>query len=590
MASSSSYRDSLSPHDKDNYRLNKRFFQRLWRLIKPYWFRRSAWKPWLILGILLLSAGGFSIAGGYFSHLVAETTNALVNKSSFYWRLTIWMSFIGLLQSATMWYTIYIGGKLLLDWRQWLSQHLIDSYLRNRTYYEIQKDDTIDNPDERIQEEVSPFCQTVIGFPQYVVSSVVSIGVQASIIREISIPLFWSILAYAVVNTLVTLWVYSPTVRQNWDQTIANARWRTSLMHLRDNAETIAFYRGERSERQRLLKDLTTLAKTKMRIILYGLVLSLTDQISGVILKLLPLLFVVPLYFEGHVQFGTIDQAAAAAGMIVAGLSILSNYLPALTQSMPTVVRLAEIQEKFEALSDQHQPQRHTINKVLNDNVCLKSVDVYTPGGEQHLVHQLSLNVTPGEHLVIVGRTGVGKSSLLRVLAGLWQRGEGELAMPSLDQTMFIPQRPYMVMTDLRSQLLYPNQDIALDDATLRQVFITLGRPDFLDKQGGLDAIKDWRKVLSLGEQQLIAFARVLLRQPRFVFLDEATSALDLATEYHVYQCLARSKITFISVGHRKSILAFHKQKLELLPQGNWHLSQLPVPVASEQDLLEKVG
>lgn len=560
-----------------SYKLNALFFRRLYTLSAPYWCRREAWKAWAIMAMLLSSAAAFSLVGGYMSNLVADSTNALVAKQSIYWRIMIWMTFVGLMQTLAMQVTSWFSAWLLLDWRKWMTRHLLHAYMQNRTYYEIEKDGFIDNPDQRLQEEVPSVCQTVIGIPQFILSSLMTIAVQASIIVQVSPGMFWAVLIYAGLNTLVSMWLYNPTIKQNWDLTVANARMRSKLMHLRDNAETIAFYRGESSERMGLHQRLRDVVRVKMTMIFYGIRMSVVNQAMGLIFSLLPVFFVVPLYFKGTVAYGSIDQVGAAAAMVLSGLSVISNFIPTMTGTMPSVVRLSEIQEKFNQLNDPQRAQDATrIRHREGEIITLDRVDVETPGGEQQLVHHLSLRVAEGQHTVIVGQTGVGKSSLLRAIAGLWQRGGGEVQLPPYQQMMFIPQKPYMILTDLRSQLLYPDNAVDGDDQRIQQAFTRLGRADFLAKQGGLDAIKDWRKVLSLGEQQLVAFARILLRAPRYVFLDEATSAMDVETEKQAYRAIAAAGITYISVGHRETLMQFHPQKLQLLARGEWRLTQHP--------------
>ncbi|MEH4211008.1 ATP-binding cassette domain-containing protein [Klebsiella pneumoniae] len=558
-----------------SYKLNALFFRRLYTLSAPYWCRREAWKAWAIMAMQLSSAAAFSLVGGYLSNLVADSTNALVAKQSIYWRIMIWMTFVGLMQTLAMQVTSWFSAWLLLDWRKWMTRHLLHAYMQNRTYYEIEKDGFIDNPDQRLQEEVPSVCQTVLGIPQFILSSLMTIAVQASIIVQVSPGMFWAVVIYAGVNTLVSMWLYNPTIRQSWDLTVAQARMRTGLMHLRDNAETIAFYRGENSERKGLHQRLRDVARVKMTMIFYGIRMSVVNQVMGLIFSLLPIFFVVPLYFSGKVAYGSIDQVGAAAAMVLSGLSVISNFIPTMTSTMPSVVRLSEIQEKFNQLNDPQSARASTrIHHHEGESISLKQVDVATPGGEQQLVRNLSLHVAEGQHTLIVGQTGVGKSSLLRAIAGLWQRGQGEIQLPPYQQLMFIPQKPYMILTDLRSQLLYPEPAENGDDMRIQQVFSRLGRPDFLARQGGLDCIKDWRKVLSLGEQQLVAFARILLRQPRYVFLDEATSAMDVETERQAYRALGEANITCISVGHRETLMQFHPQKLQLLAHGEWRLTQ----------------
>jgi putative ATP-binding cassette transporter len=207
-------------------------------------------------------------------------------------------------------------------------------------------------------------------------------------------------------------------------------------------------------------------------------------------------------------------------------------------------------------------------------SLVVRNVGLETPGGEQQLARELDFTLRPGENLIIVGQTGVGKSSLLRAMAGLWQRGTGTMTMPACEESMFLPQRPYMILSNLRSQLLYPRVRKGQDpsDKELRDILEQVFLPDLLAKHGGLDAVRDWAKVLSLGEQQRIAFARVLISGAKYVFLDEATSAMDVATEAAMYAQLRRVGATYVSVGHRETLLHFHDRALCLYPGGNYRL------------------
>ena len=560
-----------TPTEDRSYKLNRLFFKRLYDLSAPYWRLKSSWKAWVIMVVLLTSATVTGFIGGYISNLVADSTNALLAKQHIYWRIMIWMTFIGLMQCCADMVTGYLGNYLLLDWRRWMTHWLLQFYLRHRTYYEIEKDKFIDNPDQRIQEEVENVCQTVIGIPQFILSSLTTVGVQAAIIIKISLPMFWAVIAYSVLNTLVALWINNPTIRQNWDLTHSNANMRSGLMHLKDNAETIAFYRGEGSERIRLHQSLAEVAKVKMTMIFYDLRVGVVNQLMGLLFSLLPIFFVVPLYFNSKISYGLIDQSAAAAAMVLSGLSVIANFIPTLTSAMPSVVRLAEIKEKSESLGRQPAGSYGNIHYLQSEEIILRGVNMFTPGHEIKLLDQLSLYIPPGRNTIITGRTGCGKSSLLRLIAGIWTSGEGEIMLPERSRLMFIPQRPYMVLSDLRSQILYPQQEFCQeDDPKIYAIFAQLGMPQFPEKHGGLDKIIDCRKVFSLGEQQIIAFVRVLLRRPDYVFLDEATSALDVNSEQRVYHLLREAGITAISVGHRDTLLAYHEQYLHLQGGGAW--------------------
>jgi putative ATP-binding cassette transporter len=208
----------------------------------------------------------------------------------------------------------------------------------------------------------------------------------------------------------------------------------------------------------------------------------------------------------------------------------------------------------------------------LGRDVRLDNIDLSTPGGEQLIVSKLSMHVQPGDHWVISGRTGVGKSSLLRLMAGLWCKGSGAVTIPPASETMFLPQKPYMLPGTLREQLFYPHMPSGRTDAQLQGFLERVCLSDLAVRYGGFDTSREWSRVLSLGEQQRVAIARALMVQPRYLFLDEATSAVDFATERSLYDALADSGITCISVGHRESLLSFHCHELRLLGLGRWQV------------------
>jgi vitamin B12/bleomycin/antimicrobial peptide transport system ATP-binding/permease protein len=561
--------------DPRSYKLDARFFKRFYSLTRPYWVRKGSWGSWLLLVIPLVMGVTTSGLFGYFSYLVRDEINALLAKDqTVYWELLVLVSIVTVARSASGRLHSYLGGRLQQHWRQWLTTELVDRYLERRTYYEIANDQFIDNPDQRISAEVDPFCSTAAAIPARIIGTFSDFTVQAAILFSISRSLFVAVLVYAVIKSVALLWLWKPTIKMYYDITVSEADLRYGILHVRENAETVAFYRGEYAERGQILQRLRTVIRRHIHFLNYSNFLYFAIDLLGLGWALLLAVFLSPMFFAGEIQFGVIAQATACAVVLLSAFRIFFDFIPSTIIAIPDIMRLAEIQEKFEELGRARQSVvgAPRIDFTVGKGIELQGVSVQTPGGEQHLVSDLSFKVIPREHLVIVGRTGVGKSSLLRAMAGLWTRGEGRITMPSPDEALFLPQRPYMILANLRDQLLYPRRRHDLSDEDLQAILERVNLDDLAERHGGFDAVQDWGRVLSLGEQQRIGFARALVAQPRLIFLDEATSAIDVETERLLYGLLARSGATFVSVGHRPSMLDYHLTALRLLPDGKWEV------------------
>jgi putative ATP-binding cassette transporter len=558
--------------DPRSQKLDRVFFRRLWSLCRPYWTRQGAWRSYVLVAVILLAGLAATAAGGSMTLLSRDLNNALVAKNETgYWTYWLYFSGLGLAIFLGNMLAGYLEGWVEIDWRRWMTGRLIDEYLGWRTYYAITLDGDIDNPDQRIQEEMKPVIDAVTRLPNNLLNALTNIGVQVAILAMIAMPMLIATLVYCAINAVVTYYINKPTIRQNWDSTVAEADLRFGLLHVRDHAETIAFYRGEKGERVHLVDRLSRAVITQWRIVRYQLAMSLATRSMSLVWTLMPLLFVAPLYFTGKIEFGTIAAATAAATLINASIGTFINFIPLLTRSVPHVVRVAEIREKFATLGAYNQAQHigHLRREIAEEGIGFANATLMTPGGERTLFRNVTAEVPRGGRLLVVGPTGTGKSSALRAMAGLWNLGSGTVRTPPEEMTVYLPQRPYMVLGSLRHQLIYPGT--AAVPPTDEQIIAALREAcleELVRRHPDLGDEADWGRILSLGEQQRIGFARAYLSGAAYIFLDEATSAVDVNTERKLYAQLLSRRITLVSVGHRPTLLSYHDLVLDLRTDG----------------------
>jgi len=570
-------------------RLNFNVLQQFWTIAKSYWSGDEKWQArGLLLGVVLflLAYTGLSVVLNNKRGVLISALSAQ-DEPRFWQTVIIFIAVLVIYAPLLAGYT-YLRDRLSLQWRKWLTHRFVDNYFRDRAYYNLHISETeIDNPDQRIAEDVRSFTQESLTFLLRLVESVLSTIAFSSVLWGISKPLVFFLVLYALIGTVVTSAVFGkPLVRLNFEQLKKEANLRFSLVRIRENAEAIAFYRGEEQESNQVKHRFLDVFENVKRLLVWELNLNVLTNAYEFIPFVLPALVVAPAIFAGEMEVGKVSEAQGAFVRVFFSLNVVVARFQQLTTFGAGINRLytfAQFLEQTEATqaSDEQKPQIQTIEA---DRLAVEHLSLQTPNYQRTLVEDLSIELAAGQGLLVMGPSGCGKSSLLRAIAGLWDSGKGAIVRPEADQILFLPQRPYMVLGTLRDQLLYPNTHLEVDEQHLEQVLEQVNLADLDERFGGFDAEQDWADVLSLGEQQRLTFARLLLNKPKYAILDEATSALDLGNEERLYQHLQAKGTTFLSVGHRSTLANYHQSLLELSQDKTWQIKQPLVLVKEEPE------
>ena len=492
-----------------------------------------------------------------------------------FWEQMILFCFIAGFSVAAALISYYLNQRFSINWIEWLNTELLEKWMDKRAYYKSQYiGNNLDNPDQRIQQDIQSYVKTTLSLSTGVIDAVTSMisytillwglaGPMTLLGIEIPRAMVYLVFAYVIFTTLIAFWLGKPLIRLNFANEKLNANYRYSLIRVKEYAESIAFYAGEKVEKSRLYKQFRAVIDNMWDIVFRALKFSGFNLVVSQISVVFPLLIQVSRYFEKQIKLGDLMQTLQVFGKLHSNLSFFRNTYDSFAEYKATLDRLTGFHYSVEAA----QKQSKTDITDHPTDVIFQHLSVKSPMGKI-LIKDLNLTLTQGNSLLIQGQSGVGKTTLLRTIAGLWSYAEGKIFCPQ-HNTLFLSQRPYLPQGDLLTALYYPDTTENVDLAKITRV---LEQVQLAHLQDRLEQEQDWSRILSIGEQQRLAFARLLLHKPKVAFLDEASASLDEGMEHAMYRLIREElpNTTIISVGHRSTLVPLHQQQLELHTDGSW--------------------
>ena len=553
--------------------------RQFWALAKDYFSIKHSLKPLLYFWTIIF----FNLLDVRIDVLVTQWYKSMYNALQAvdepgFWHQMIVFSVLATTNVANFLLTYYISESFEIHWRRWMNNQMLNKWTDNQSYYKVQYgSDQLDNPDQRIAQDITNYIAKSLRFATGIISSTVSLVAFTIMLWNLSGPMplgnfeiphamVFLVFIYVLISSVIAFRIGRPLINLNFANEWVNANYRYALIRIKEYAESIAFYRGEKAEIVQLKKHFDKVIDNLWKIIYRSLKLFGFNVSVSQISVIFPFIIQAGRYFAGQIKLGDLVQTSQAFGRVQSSLSFYRNSYNGFTSYRAVLNRLTG----FEAAINHCQLESMTTIHPTEHQVRLANLTVYNPD-KQILIKNINLSLDAGEALLIQGQSGVGKTTLLRTLAGLWPYAEGDIYRP-LKDSLFLSQKPYLPQGKLIDALYYPSdvpQQIDLEFAK-----ILLGKVQLGHLKNKLMSNEDWTRVLSLGEQQRLSFARILLHKPNVVFLDEASASLDEGLEEAMYRLLKEElpNTTIISIGHRSTLTIHHEKQLIIQNNGHWTL------------------
>ena len=533
-------------------------------------FRRSAQGRRGLLLFALLVAFLFGINGLNVmnSYVGRDFISAIEHKDRARFITQAWL-FAGVFALSTLAAVMFrfVEERLGLLWRDWQTRQALDAYLDHRVYYHLEEGHLLENPDQRVAEDIKTFTTTTLSFVLMVLNGCFTVVAFSGVLWSISPRLFVVAVAYASLGTILTVLLGRRLVGLNNKQLDREADFRSELLHVRENAESVALLHREGRMRARLLRRLDDLVANFRRIVAVNRNVGFFTTGYNYMIQLIPALVVAPFFIRGDIAFGVVTQSAMAFAQLMGAFSLIVTQFQSISSYAAVIGRLGRMVEAIESARCVTAPPVRIVETP--GRIVFENLTLHAQGGGC-LLRDLNVTIEHGTRVLLTGKTGHAKVALFKATAGLNCDGSGVIHRPGADQMLFLPERPYLPKGTLRELLLRTTQNGAVGDGEIMEVLRLLKADSVVEQAGGLDVERDWNETLGLGEQAALAVARVLLAAPEFVFLDRMSVAMDTTHADQVLKLFTRKNITYLVLGKPEDQLGNFDAALTLAADGSW--------------------